>query len=235
MGVMLALSAGLIIGLINGLAATYLKIPAAIITLVTGIVVNGINAALLQGQTIPVVFPEILRLNSESIPVSLLIILGAVFLFAFVYIIFSKLGTPLHKRDNKAPAISFMFAYIASALAAVLAGFAMLSRMQTAMMNLGTGYEAYLLFVFALLMGSRGLDNRFAPVLYALIPAFIWSVLSNVMALWNVIVFYQPIVYGGLALVSLAVAYVCRIERKDKTLGIPPYQNHGPAKSDAVF
>jgi ribose/xylose/arabinose/galactoside ABC-type transport system permease subunit len=67
--------------------------------------------------------------------------------------------------------------------------------------------------VFALLMASRALDNRFVPALIALIPAVIWGVLTNIFALWGVITYYQPVVYGGLALICLAVAFICRYEK----------------------
>ncbi len=212
-GVLLAAAAALVLGLINGFAAAFLKIPAVILTLVSGIVVGGVNMALTQGQILAVTFSARVQAYGVESPIGVLALLGAVFVFVFLYNLLSRTGRPMFDRQKERALISYIFAYVASAGIAAAAGFVLLVRLQTAMPTLGTGYEAYIVFVFALLTSSKTLDNRFAPALIALVPAVIWGVLTNIFGLWGVISYYQPVVYGGLALVFILVAFVCRYEK----------------------
>jgi hypothetical protein len=159
-------------------------------------------------------FSERVRAYGSESPIGLLILLGAVFVFAFLYNLLSKTGRPLHDREKEHALISYIFAYVASAEIAAAAGFAVLVRLQTATPALGMGYEAFIVFVFALLMASKALDNRFVPALIALVPAVIWGALTNIFALWGVIAYYQPVVYGGLALICLLVAFICRYDKR---------------------
>jgi len=46
------------------------------------------------------------------------------------------------------------------------------------------------------------------------VPAVIWGALTNIFALWGVIAYYQPVVYGGLALICLLVAFICRYDKR---------------------
>lgn len=212
-GVLLAAAAALILGLINGFAASFLKAPAVIVTLVSGIVVSGVSMALTQGQILAVSFSGRVQAYAGESPVGVLALLGAVFVFTYLYNLLSRIGRPMFERKKQRLLISNIFAYVASAGIAAAAGFVLLVRLQTAMPALGMGYEAYIVFVFALLMASRALDNRYVPVLIALVPAVIWGVLTNIFALWGVITYYQPVVYGGLALLCLAAAFICRYEK----------------------
>lgn len=212
-GVLLAAAAALVLGLINGFAAAYLKVPAVIVTLVSGIVVGGVNMALTQGQMLAVMFSGTVQVYGSESPIGILVLLGAVFVIAYLYNLLSRTGRPMFNREKEHALISYIFAYVASAEIAAAAGFVLLVRLQTAMPTLGTGYEAYIVFVFASLMASRAFDNRFIPVLIALVPAVIWGVLTNIFGLWGVIAYYQPVVYGGLALVFLLAAFVCRYEK----------------------
>jgi ribose/xylose/arabinose/galactoside ABC-type transport system permease subunit/uncharacterized Zn finger protein (UPF0148 family) len=212
-GLLLVAAAALILGLINGFAASFLKAPAVILTLVSGIVVGGVSLALTQGQILAVAFSGRVQAYAGESPIGVLVLLGAVFVFTYLYNLLSRTGRPMYERGKERMLISYIFAYVASAEIAAAAGFVLLVRLQTAMPALGMGYEAYIVFVFALLMASRALDNRFVPALIALIPAVIWGVLTNIFALWGVITYYQPVVYGGLALICLAVAFICRYEK----------------------
>lgn len=212
-GVLLAAAAALVLGLINGFAAAFLKVPAVIVTLVSGIVVSGISMALTQGQMLAVIFSDRVQAYGGESPIGILALLGAVFVFAFLYNLLSRTGRPLFDRDKERTLISYIFAYVASAAIAAAAGFALLVRLQTATLTLGMGYEVYIVFVFALLTASKALDNRFVPALIALVPAVIWGALTNIFALWGVITYYQPVVYGGLALIALMAAFVCRYEK----------------------
>ncbi len=213
-GVLLAGAAALVLGLVNGFASVFLKVPGIIVTLVSGIAAGGVCMALSQGQMLAVTFSERVNAYGSESPMGLLILLGAVFVLVFLYNLISSTGRPLFGREKDRVVISHVFSYVVSAQIAAAAGFVLLVRLQTAMPTLGSGYETYIVFVFAILMMSKGLDNRFVPVLIALVPAMIWGVLTNIFALWGVIAYYQPIIYGGLALISLVFAFICRYEKQ---------------------
>ncbi len=215
-GVLLAAAAAMVLGLVNGFVVSFLKAPAVITTLVSGVVVGGVSIALTQGQMRAVTFSERVQAYASESPVGVLALLGTAFVFALFYNILSRTGLSLFDRKNERPFISYIFAYVVSAEIAAAAGFVLLVRLQTVTPALGMGYEAFIVFVFALLTASRAFDNRFVPALIALVPAMIWGALTNIFALWGVVTFYQPVVYGALALVCLAVAFICQYEKYDE-------------------
>jgi len=190
-------------------------VPGVIVTLASGIAVGGVSMALSQGQMLAVTLPPKVSAYAEN-PMGLLILLAVVFVFVYLYNLISNTGRGLFGREKDRVVISHVFSYVVSAQIAAAAGFVLLVRLQTAMPTLGSGYETYIVFVFAILMMSKGLDNRFVPVLIALVPAMIWGVLTNIFALWGVIAYYQPIIYGGLALISLVFAFICRYEKSPR-------------------
>jgi ribose/xylose/arabinose/galactoside ABC-type transport system permease subunit len=213
-GALLAASAALVLGLINGFAVVFFKTPALIVTLASGLVVSGVSTAFTQGQMLSVQFSERIQYFASTSIIGILALLGAVFLFGFLYHLLTKIGRPLAKREQPRPMVSYMFAYLASAEIAAAVGFILLVRFQSTTSAVDLQYTAFIVFVFALLTASRVLDNRFAPVLFALVPGIIWGLISNVFRLWGVITFYQPIVYSVLALICLMVALLSRFERK---------------------
>jgi ribose/xylose/arabinose/galactoside ABC-type transport system permease subunit len=213
-GALLAASAALVLGLINGFAVVFFKTPALIVTLASGLVVSGVSTAFTQGQMLETQFSERIQYFASTSIIGILALLGAAFLLGFLYHLLTKIGRPLSKREQPRPMVSYMFAYLASAEIAAAAGFILLVRFQSATSTIDLQYTAFIIFVFALLTASRALDNRFAPVLFALVPGIIWGLLSNVFKLWGVLSFYQPIVYSVLALICLMFALLSRFEGK---------------------
>jgi ribose/xylose/arabinose/galactoside ABC-type transport system permease subunit len=61
---------------------------------------------------------------------------------------------------------------------------------------------------------SRALDNRIAPVLFSLVPAWVWALLSNGLNLLSVNVYTQYIITSAITLVFVVLAHVCRFKRR---------------------
>jgi ribose transport system permease protein len=208
-GLLIALIVGAGIGLINGVCTVYLRIPAVIITTVTGLLSYFIGILITEGQTITPGFPRY-----DDITGFAFLLLLVTFAIAFLLILFTRLGQPSYKRDKDARPISFMFAYVGSAVIGVLAGFFLMLRLGAGMPGIGTNSELLILFVFAVVYSTRALDNRIAPVLFAMVPAWIWTLLSNGLNLLNVSSFTHYIVTAAITLVFVVLAYVCRYERR---------------------
>ena len=213
-GVLLAASAALLLGLINGFAVVFFKTPAFIVTLASGLVVGGVSTALTQGQMLSAQFTGRIEYFGSTSIVGILALLGTVFILGFLYHLLTRIGKPLAERDSTHTTVSYMFAYLASAEIAAAAGFVLLVRFQTATSAADLQYTAFIIFVFALLTSSRVLDNKFAPVLFALVPGIVWGLISNVFHLWGVYSFYQPVAYSALALICLMIALLSRHRSK---------------------
>lgn len=211
-GVLLAASAALVLGLINGFAVVFFKTPALIVTFASGVMVSGVSMALTQGRMLSVTFSQNVTTIASSGVSGILALLGAAFLLGFLYHLLTKAGRPFAER--RSPSISYMFAYLASAEIAAAAGFILLVRLQTVSAAADIQVLTFVIFVYALLTACRALDNRFAPVLFALVPGIIWGLLSGVFSLWGVYAYYQPVITGVLTLICLMLALLSRHERK---------------------
>ena len=213
--ILLTICAYAVFGLLNGILATYLKIPVIVLTLLTGLIVKGVSYFVIFGDYIGAnITPPQFSLEAPVLP----IIAAVVFIAAFLFVLFSRLGTPIFKRDDKSK-LSYMFAYVSSAVIASGTGILLLWG------NLGgAAYtmlesETYVIFAFAVLISSRAFDNKFAPVPLCLLPAVVWVLMQNALipALFGLhgIAVGQYVTGGGLAFIMLIIAYACRCKRKD--------------------
>lgn len=215
-GALLAASAALLLGLINGIAVVFLKAPAFIVTLASGLVVGGVSTAFTQGQLLSAQFTGRIEYFGSTSIVGILALLGTALILGFLYHLLTKIGKPLADRDPSHTTLTYIFAYLASAEIAAAVGFVLLIRFQTATSAADLQYTAFIIFVFALVTSSRVLDNRFAPVLFALIPGIVWGLISNVFHLWGVYDYYQPVVYSVIALICLLIAMLSRTSGRKK-------------------
>jgi len=214
-GLLVALVVSAVIGLINGVFSVYFRVPAVIITIITGALAYSISLLLSQGKYITGSYPSL-----EDVPAASLLLIIITFIIAFLLVLLTPLGLPKHKREKNLRPVSFMFAYVASAINAVFAGFFLVLRLHGAQAGLGTGYEVNVLFIFAVVYSSRVLDNRVAPVIFSVIPAWILCVLTNTIMLLSYPMYVQSLIGGALALVFGILAYICRHEKQNAMLSL---------------
>ena len=209
----MALIACAIIGSINGALAVFLKIPAFIVTLVTAILVQYLGYAITNGQMINIVSNNIRIIAAfqvGGIPISALVIIVIPFILAFLLILLTKLGVPTYKRAGKI-CVSHMLAYTASGAVAAVIGLYQLLRLGAANPTIGSGFEIFIIFVFACVISSRVIDGRFLPAVYAIVPALIFAFLSISLNILNINAFIQVIIKCLLTLAMLVIAYLSRI------------------------
>lgn len=214
-GLLAALAVSAVIGLVNGVFTVYFRVPAVIITIITGAVAYSISLLIAQGSPIMGPFPTL-----DDIPSAALLLLIITLAIAFLLVLFTPLGLPKHKRDKNIRPVSFMLAYVASSVIAVFAGFFMVLRVGAALPTLGVGYEVSILFIFAVVYSSRILDNRVAPVLFSMIPAWILCVLTNSLALMASPFYIQSLISGALALIFGILAFICRNDKQNAMLNL---------------
>lgn len=204
-GLFLAVFVLALIGFANGIVTVFCKVPAVLTTLVTGTLILGLCLALSDGK--PIIMPAdsaaVAFGRSQAGWVLILLIATAI---AFLLSFFAPLKKPKDQRGGEGIDTKFAYAaaYAASAVIACIAGYFMAGRLATAPPMLGTGVEIYLLFVYFALAGSRLLDNALGGVFYALAPAFVWSILANVLILLN-ISSYEQLIYQGLFVTLLGI------------------------------
>jgi ribose/xylose/arabinose/galactoside ABC-type transport system permease subunit len=211
---LIAVAVCAVIGLINGVLINYANIPSLVVTLLTGFIVRYTCMLVTDAQNLMLTEKSILWLGQ---PLGAFLLLSIALVIAFFTILPSKLGTPLYRRDKRHP-VSYMFAYAISGVIAGLAGIFVLARISAAGPSFGSGYEPFILLVYGCAAGSRALDNRIAPALYALAPALLYALVSNILILFGFSPLTQSIILGGLALVFILVAYLVRPELRGKIL-----------------
>ncbi len=216
-GLLLAIVAAAAIGAVNGLINALMPVQSAglsvfisaVVTFVASFVVRQLAGALSGGSRTAVDLPAM------ELVLPFMILLLVSFILAFFLNFGTKLGTPVY--SNKRPVGLCIGAYITSAVIAALVGFCFLIRLRVASPTMGSGYEIYILFVFACIMSSRALDNRAAPVLFALMPAVIWSLLNNAFLLQGLPTYSQDIIFIILTVIILAAAFISHHQKKDKS------------------
>lgn len=214
LAIILTVAVCALFGLLNGVLITYLKIPAIVLTFLNGVILRGISYLFIFESDFG---SDIASFQFSLETPVLLIITAVVFIGAFLFVLFTRLGMPTFKRDESKGKLSCMFAYMSSAVVAAGAGILLLAS------NLGeaamvTEPEIFIIFAFSLIIASRAFDNKFAPILLSLVPPVIWVLSQSALILlvaYDQFIIGQYIIGGGLALIMLIIAYACRYEKKD--------------------
>lgn len=212
LSILASLFACAVIGVINGALITYLRTPAIITTLLVGIISSGAGYFISNSMGIRIDDPEIMMIfHTKLAGISLwgLGLLVAAFIAVFLMVMLTKLGLPTYKREQK-PALSYMSAYMASAMIASLAGLLYLSLYTTVLPGGSDYYTPFILFVFACIAGSRVLDNRIAPAIYALVPALYYSILCQILLCLGLAPMWRTVIGGTIVLILVVIAFIAR-------------------------
>lgn len=205
-GLILALAMGFAVGSINGAVNMFIRIPSTVLTMVVSaagtfglsIFVNWGAKSLWDGRPI---YLEMTKLDVTTVAVVSLFV-ALVMVLALLY--FSKLGGEGHVQKH----IVFA-AYAGSALLFSLAACYLVTRINAGgPMLADSGYAVYLLFAAGAILMNRRTQKRFMPVLYALVAALNWDLISNILNLNNVSTYYQFILQIMLAAAFITIAFL---------------------------
>lgn len=201
-----ALLAGAVAGFVNGVLVWLFKLPALIVTLVTGQIIMG--AVYFATRLQPVVLE-----GGRPMPAGFFFAVGLFTLAAgFIYVLLTPAGTPFSKR-GQGRSLTFLFAYPIAGILAAFGGVLSVMKMGA---FAPAGYVAYggtlvdLLFIWAAIASSRLLDGRVAPVLYAALATFVLALLENALAFAGFDAVLQGYLKAVLCLLMLFCAGLAR-------------------------
>ncbi|MCH1881412.1 ribose ABC transporter permease [Agrococcus sp. ARC_14] len=218
--ILLALIAGAAVGAINGVFVARFALPAFIVTLAALTYLRGVVYVGTGGTTVvpaDVEFSWIGQASLLGVPYAV-IIMAIVYVGGWFLLNRTVFGRQLYAIGGNAEAARLsgipvrrviMATYVISGLCAGIAGLIVAARLESAVPDLGSGYE--LNAIAAIVLGGTSLMGGRGSLIGTLIGALFIAVLSNGMTLMNVASFYQQIIMG---VVILAAVLIDRLRRR---------------------
>lgn len=212
--VFVALITGAVIGAINGVFIAKFALPAFIVTLAAltylrGAVYVGTGGTTLVPESVD--FAWIGQGQLLGIPVAA-IIMVAVYIVGWFLLertvfgrhVYTIGGNEEAARLSGIPVRRVIFTvYVIAGLCAGIAGLIVSARLESAVPDLGTGYE--LDAIAAIVLGGTSLMGGRGSLVGTLVGALFIAVLSNGMTLLNVESFYQQIIKGVVILLAVLI------------------------------
>jgi len=212
--ILAALLVGAVIGAINGVFIARFALPAFIVTLAALTYLRGIVYVGTGGTTLvppSVDFAWIGQGQLFGIPVAA-IVMVVVYIIGWFLLertvfgrhVYTIGGNEEAARLSGIPVRRVIFTvYVIAGLCAGIAGLIVSARLESAVPDLGTGYE--LDAIAAIVLGGTSLMGGRGSLVGTLIGALFIAVLSNGMTLLNVESFYQQIIKGAVILLAVLI------------------------------
>jgi ribose transport system permease protein len=209
-----ALAAGAVIGAINGVFISRFALPAFIVTLAALTFLRGFVYVGTGGTTL---IPDSIGygwIGQDSIlgvpyAVVIMLVVYVVGWFVLNRTVFGRQvmaigGNAEAARLSGIPVRRVIFlVYVISGLTAGVAGLIVASRLESAVPDLGTGYE--LNAIAAIVLGGTSLAGGRGSLVGTFIGAIFIAVITNGMTLLNVQSFYQQIIMGFVILLAVLI------------------------------
>lgn len=214
LAIIITLIVGIVLGLFNGFLINEINISPLISTLGTMTIFSGVTYILTGGEGIfgfPSQFSFIGQGYVWKVPVPI-IILVIVYIFGFFALNNTRYGRYLYGigANEKASILSGVnvkkvkyIAYAMSGLLSSLASVVMLSRVNSALPNLGSGLEFDV--VTAVVLGGISVNGGEGKLQGVVIGLLIIAILSNGMVLLGVGNYFQTVVKGLVLLIAVGI------------------------------
>lgn len=210
-----ALSMGLVLGLLNGVIITKLKIPAFVVTFGMMSIVRGVALLVTQGQSVMITkHPDFATLNNGKVlgvPVPLIIVL---IVLAALYLILHH--TPFGRHTcaiggNRSAAIAsginvdrvtiLVFGLVG--ITAAISGVMLSSQLMIVDGTLGTGLELQAIAISVL--GGTSLSGGNGNLVGTLFAALLLATIASALNILKVAAFYQYLSVGVLLIFALSI------------------------------
>lgn len=220
-GIVLALCVGLALGLFNGYATVFFRMPSFVVTLATLGIAHGAGLLLTAGRPVAG-FPDSYRVIGQSLvgPVPLPIIIAAcVYLFLFFLLRSTSFGVQLYATGGNREAAQLagvrvprvvILAFVISGLCGGLAGVVLSSRLDSGHGNYGA--TNLLDAVAAVVVGGASLMGGAGSVIGTLGGVLIIATIRNGLILLNVQAFWQEVAVGTIIIVAVLINQVAKGE-----------------------
>jgi ribose transport system permease protein len=223
LAVLIVLTAGMLMGLINALLVNKLKFPAFIATLATASAIRGVAYTINRGQTAPVYNKSILflgvgRILGIPVPVWLLIFVS---FFCLVLLKYTRFGKHVYAIGGNAE-VSRLFGikthtinttlYITLAVLSALGGIMLASRMNQAFPDGSQGLEFEA--ITAAILGGISLYGGVGSIAGTIGGIFVIQGFTNGLLLFGLPSYWQYISTGALLVVSLSLDHLRSVIRR---------------------
>ena len=216
----LTLLVGAAFGLINGIAVTYLHIPALISTLATQTILKGIAYLLTNAVPVKNLTANYKYLGQgyilSVIPVPLVLTV-ALYIVAWWYLDKSYPGRRLYMTGGNEEAARLSgintkaiisSAYVLSGVFAAFAGILMAARLGSGQPSVGSGFEMDV--ITATVLGGISVSGGKGKIVNVLVGACIMGVLANGMTMLNINQYMQWIINGLVLLFAVTMSNLRR-------------------------
>lgn len=212
--VLVALGIGFLIGLVNGLAITRLRVPPLIATLAMLSVAKGIQLIYSRGVTVFGLGDAVGWLGHGSIgpipvPIVLLLLLYVLASFSLSRTSFGRKVYAVGGNERAARIVGIQVerikvsVYILSSMLAAFGGLILISRLDSAPTVIGTGLE--LETIAAVVIGGTSLTGGKGGVWGTLIGVAILALIQNALNLLNVSPYFTQLVQGLVIFTAVAI------------------------------
>lgn len=220
--IVICLAVGALVGIVNGIAISYLKIPAFVATLATQSIGRGLTEIISGGVTIRVRDDSYTALGNTSIGgISIIILYAAVILVftwfllnrtRFGYYIYAIGGNKLAAQYSGVNVKKYnMLPYVLIGLFCGLSGVIWSARLGSAAATLGSGFEMDA--IAAVVIGGTSMSGGVGTVGGTFIGVLIIGVITNGLNLMGINSFWQEVLKG----IIILVAVVIDVVRKSRT------------------
>ncbi len=229
LSLVIALMLGIVFGAINGLLITKLRLNAMVATIGMQSVYGGINLVLTKGKAITGIPESIYSLgkgNLGPIPIPFLFTLGVLILVIFLAKK-TKTGRYIYAIGNNREAASILgikvdrirvIIYAIVGMISALAGILYVARLGSSQSSIGESWP--MMSIASAVIGGVALTGGIGNPAGALIGAAIISVISNVIVLLGVSVYWQSAVSGIVIVLAISFSSLSAIlaEKKQKRI-----------------
>lgn len=214
---------GAVCGLINGALITYLKINAMVATIGMEGVYSGITLVITKGQAIANLPESITFLGKKSVGIIPLVFLIALILLVVIvfFVTRTHTGRYIYAMGNSADAARIMgiktnkirlIAFSLCGLLSSTAGMLYLSRLGSAQATIGTNWPMN--SIASCVIGGIALTGGVGNPIGAFLGAGIICIISNIIVLLGVNIYWQDAVSGIVVVVAIALPSIISIIRE---------------------
>lgn len=213
--VLVTLGLAVVIGLVNGVVVSLLKVHGFIATLGMGLILSGYLASNYQGSsgTAPRAFRLLDATRIGPVPIATLLMLGAA-LLAIGMLRRTRLGHHLYAVGGNAEVarmsgvrtqVPVIAAHVLCSVLAAVAGLLLLARLGVGQPTVGSQGNYDLMSIAAVVLGGTLLAGGKGNITGTLAGVAIFAVLDNVMGVMQTNPFLKDVVRGVVIVVAVAV------------------------------